>query len=570
MSGYIGSCNGKHSQHSAQMLHIQSQYSEKNNRQKQQIDKHTKLLISIIDQFNNTQQTNQKHGLFENYISGEINLAVDSDLSEESDPNKVDESSNKLEILTNNNSTDSLSDNKSTDSLSDNKSSISEYGSKKRFPTRTEQCPESPPYKKPRIDFPVTQDPIPESSAENTTTTPTENCSDREDNNLSPESLGSSVSIVDNSIFETNVAQNIDPNNSQFEAENYIEAERQANIVIITSEIYQRHVTSPKNKQGKADEHQESPRRITEIENALKQAGLMSEENSRQPRKATDNEIQLCHQDDYLLALDEQITAFGKSKRCTSSFKPKKEHLTELFLSEIDLNISPGTKEASYYAVGAPLTAVDLMIKTANEINRAYCIVRPPGHHAHAKTGSGFCVFNNVAITAKYALNNGINRVLIVDWDVHHGDGTQELIQHDKNIFYFSTHSDTSNGFFPGPHWGQVEANSENILNCPIDPRKVNPREAVKEAFKSLVLKMNDFKPELVLISCGFDAHKEEQDIGPGGLQLEDEDFVEMTQTCVQIANQYSNGRIISVLEGGYNLKTIARLSVAHVAALMK
>ena len=218
-------------------------------------------------------------------------------------------------------------------------------------------------------------------------------------------------------------------------------------ILVAHKALFMEHLT------GKS--HPEAPRRVEAIEKALRDAGLMDNKNTVLPRKATEAEISLCHDKAYQNELKNQIKNLHLQNKESSNFD--NSHLSVDYVPG-DFNISQKTLQVSLYAAGAPLTAIEIILNEENQISSAFCIVRPPGHHAHQHTGSGFCVFNNVAIAAKHLTQNlSFNRVLIVDWDAHHGDGTQELAKGDPKIFYFSTHQDTSYGFYPGPHWGQPE-----------------------------------------------------------------------------------------------------------------
>ena len=334
-------------------------------------------------------------------------------------------------------------------------------------------------------------------------------------------------------------------------------------VIVANRTIFMKHLTGAG--------HPEAPERVEAIEKALKDANLMNRDNTLEPRQATAEEISLCHDEAYQGELRRQIEGMQRKGKEYSSFDNKdwKENYVPG-----DFNICPETLNVSLFAAGAPLTAIEYILDKKNKTNRAFCIVRPPGHHAHQHTGSGFCVYNNVAIAAKHLTQNlGFQRVLIVDWDAHHGDGTQELIKRDKNdrIFYFSTHKDTSKGFYPGPHWGKAEElrageGKGMVLNCPVSGTKEECREGILKAFKEqLVPAMDEYKPDFVLISCGFDAHENDTLVGLG---LKDEDFEEMTKICVSIAEKYAQGRIVSVLEGGYNLDAISGAARVHVEAL--
>lgn len=332
-------------------------------------------------------------------------------------------------------------------------------------------------------------------------------------------------------------------------------------LVVANQTLFKEHFTG--------DYHPESPQRVEAIEAALRNAGLMDEENSVHPREATTEEISRCHDKAYQNELKRQVEGLQHLYKEHSHFDTSH---WKVDLVAGDFIICPKTLQIALFAAGAPLTAVEVILDEGNEISRAFCIVRPPGHHAHQHCGSGFCVFNNVAIAAKHLTSNlGFNRVLIVDWDGHHGDGTQDLTQEDPKIFYFSTHCDTSDGFYPGPDWGRpdqqgIGAGKGTVMNCPVSGTPEECRRAIFEAFRSkLVPAMDKYQPEFLLISCGFDAHENDPLVGLG---LKDEDFGELTRICMAIAEKYAKGRIVSVLEGGYDLDALAGAAKAHVEAL--
>jgi acetoin utilization deacetylase AcuC-like enzyme len=332
-------------------------------------------------------------------------------------------------------------------------------------------------------------------------------------------------------------------------------------IIVADKSLFMEHLTG--------EYHPESPHRMEAIEESLKDANLMNEGNTLLPRQATTEEILLCHDLAYLNELKRQIRNLAVQHKEHSTFDSSKWKVD--YVSG-DFIISPRTYEVSLYAAGTPLTAIETILSFENQAIRAFCIVRPPGHHAHRHMGSGFCIFNNVAIAAKHLTQHlGFKRVLIVDWDAHHGDGTQELTEADPAIFYFSIHQDTSHGFYPGPHWGRPEqqgigAAKGTVLNCPVSGEPEECRRKILDAFKNkLVPLMDKYKPQFVLISCGFDGHENDPLVGLG---LKNEDYAEMTKICVEIADKYAKGRLVSVLEGGYDLDAIAAASKSHVEAL--
>ena len=228
---------------------------------------------------------------------------------------------------------------------------------------------------------------------------------------------------------------------------------------------------------------------------------------------------------------------------------------------DADTVVSPGTWEASVRAVGAGLDAVDAVMSGAAA--NVFCQVRPPGHHAESHKAMGFCLFNNVAIAAHYArAKHGAERVAVVDFDVHHGNGTQEIFWSDKNLFYGSTHQMP---LFPGT--GAVnEAGVGNIFNAPL--REGDGRDNFEQAFSTRLLKgLDNFAPDIIIISAGFDAHENDP---LGGLRLVEADFMWATEKLADIARRRANGRIVSMLEGGYDLTGLARSVAVHVKTLME
>jgi acetoin utilization deacetylase AcuC-like enzyme len=327
-------------------------------------------------------------------------------------------------------------------------------------------------------------------------------------------------------------------------------------MIVANREIFMQHHTHNKKDAMRC----EVPERVEVIEEALRSANLMH--HVIKPRQATPDEIALCHNRAYVNELKRQVAALlVENKKFSRAFDTRKYHFAHI---PGDFQLSNQSYETSLYAAGAPLTAIEYIL--TNQTKRAFCIVRPPGHHAHHHTGSGFCVFNNVAIAAKY-LSKQNQKVAIVDWDAHHGDGTQELTESDPNIYYFSTHKDTATDFYPGKHWGHADQTGmhHNVMNCPVTGNATDCRAGILHAFTRFEPAMDQFKPNFMLISCGFDAHEKDSLVGLG---LKDEDYATLTKTCIRIANKHAQGRIVSVLEGGYNLQALAGAAKAHVEAL--
>lgn len=230
---------------------------------------------------------------------------------------------------------------------------------------------------------------------------------------------------------------------------------------------------------------------------------------------------------------------------------------------DLDTAICPESFDAALLAAGAATTAVDLVM--TGQADNVFALVRPPGHHATARSAMGFCLLNNAAIGARYAqAKYFLERVLIIDWDVHHGNGTQEIFYSDPTVFYFSTHQYP---YYPGS--GSASERGEGkgegyTLNVPLSAG--TPARAHREAFQEALKKIErTFQPDLIIISAGFDSRRGDP---LGGLMLEDEDFAEMTKEVLDMADRYAMGRLISILEGGYNLRALGQTVKAHIAAL--
>jgi acetoin utilization deacetylase AcuC-like enzyme len=227
-----------------------------------------------------------------------------------------------------------------------------------------------------------------------------------------------------------------------------------------------------------------------------------------------------------------------------------------------DTVVSAGSWEAALRAVGAGLLAVDRVMDTDSGVANAFAQVRPPGHHAETGKAMGFCLFNNIAIAAHYARDrHGAERVAVVDFDVHHGNGTQEIFWSDPNLYYGSTHQMP---LFPGT--GAVnETGAGNIWNAPL--RRGDGGTAFRDAMRARILgSLENFAPDLILISAGFDAHEADP---LGGLRLVEADFLWITEELAKLAQKHSGGRIVSMLEGGYDLTALAKSVAVHVQTLM-
>jgi acetoin utilization deacetylase AcuC-like enzyme len=287
--------------------------------------------------------------------------------------------------------------------------------------------------------------------------------------------------------------------------------------------------------------HPERPERFDAALGALDGLELLKIE----PRVAIEDEIALCHGRQYIRLVErEVVTGFHE-------------------LSTGDTIISTRSLDAALRAAGGILNAVDAVVDKKAE--NAFCIVRPPGHHATPIRGMGFCIFNSIAIAARYAQRKyGIDRVLIADWDVHHGNGTQDVFYTDGSVFFFSTHQ---HPWYPGtglPDETGEGAGEGMTLNCPFPAG--SGRKEILGAFQEKLMPVADeVKPELVLISAGFDSREGDP---LGNFFLTDADFADLTRVMLEIADKHAGGRVVSVLEGGYSLTGLAAAVRAHVEAL--
>jgi len=229
---------------------------------------------------------------------------------------------------------------------------------------------------------------------------------------------------------------------------------------------------------------------------------------------------------------------------------------------DADTHMSPGSLDAALRAAGANLKAVDMVL--SGEVANAFCAVRPPGHHAERATPMGFCLFGSVAMAAKYALDHhGLERVAIVDFDVHHGNGTQDLVEDDPRILFVSTHQMP---LYPGTGRPDETGVADNVMNLPLKPNAGGAE--FRAAIEGHALpKVRAFKPELILVSAGFDAHYADP---LAQLNLRTEDFTWVTQRICDLADELCEGRVVSSLEGGYDLDALAEATAAHVRVLME
>ncbi len=306
---------------------------------------------------------------------------------------------------------------------------------------------------------------------------------------------------------------------------------------VLIDPIYREHLAGR--------DHPERPERFDAVVEGLQQAGLLDRLGRVDRRAATEQELLLCHTREYLRTARHDVDS-GHS-----------------YLSTGDTDITPNSWEIAVLAAGGALNAVDAVM--TGTVRNVFCAVRPPGHHATPNRGMGFCLLNNVAIAARYAQRrHGVERILIVDWDVHHGNGTQEIFYADPTVFFFSTHQWP---LYPGT--GRADENGSGAgegttMNFPL-PAGSGRKDVLGAMEDSLIPAMDRYRPDLVLISAGFDSRAGDL---LGRFTLTDRDFRDLTLAAMAIADRHAGGRLVSLLEGGYTLSGLASAAAAHVAAL--
>ncbi|MBA3660141.1 MAG: histone deacetylase family protein [Gammaproteobacteria bacterium] len=286
--------------------------------------------------------------------------------------------------------------------------------------------------------------------------------------------------------------------------------------------------------------HPEQPDRVSRIQAALKESPCLASLQFLDAPLATREELIRAHQEDYVDWI--------------AQIAPQNNFLA----IDADTIMNPYTLQAAKRAAGALIMAVDLVVP--KKMDRAFCNVRPPGHHAEFNKAMGFCFFNNVAVGVHHALAQyGFQRIAIIDFDVHHGNGTQNIFQNDERVLYCSSFQ---HPFYPGY---DASLDNSHILSVPLaeNTEGLAFRERVAAAWFN---PLATFKPEIIFISAGFDAHRDDP---LASLKLEKEDYVWITKELLAIAKTHSEGRIISALEGGYHLPALAECAVAHVCALV-
>ena len=303
---------------------------------------------------------------------------------------------------------------------------------------------------------------------------------------------------------------------------------------LITSDTYQNHNTG--------DGHPEKIDRVTAIIENFKRL-----DNKdliwKKPSKFDNSLLKITHNSNYIDFVEKSFPKQGFS-----------------FLDG-DTIVSPGSRNATRDAVGSIIAAIDGVQN--KEFKNAFCAVRPPGHHAEKNKAMGFCIQNNVAVGAHYLIEKyKLGKVAIIDFDVHHGNGTQDIFYNNKNVLYISTHQFP---YYPGSGTEQEKGKYNNIYNIPL-PAGTNSEEYLN-AYEFVLKKLKEFKPEFILFSAGFDGHKDDP---LAQLQLKSKDFYKLTKRTLELSKSYCQGKIVSILEGGYDLKALQESTEMHVKAFLE
>ena len=300
--------------------------------------------------------------------------------------------------------------------------------------------------------------------------------------------------------------------------------------------FYLRHETEP---------HPENPGRLTAIQNRLESSEFYNNLIPIQPRKATAEEIGMVHDSGYVASV-------------------KQSCADEVRNLDADTVISSNSYDAALLSVGAGMKAIDQLID--GNIHNAFCAVRPPGHHAEQDHAMGFCLFNNVGIAARYAQKTkGLNKIFIFDWDVHHGNGSQHSFYSDPSIYYSSTHQYP---FYPGTGAKEETGTGDGLgttLNLPMDAYS-DDDNYLSAVEKKLIPEIQHYKPDLIIISAGFDAHQNDP---LAQIQLTTDCFGKMTELLMGIARDVCDGRLLSMLEGGYDYDALSDSVRLHMQTLL-
>jgi acetoin utilization deacetylase AcuC-like enzyme len=289
--------------------------------------------------------------------------------------------------------------------------------------------------------------------------------------------------------------------------------------------------------------HPERAERLRAIIEYMKAAGQWERCGQGRMRPATVDEVARVHERDYIESVRRFCAAGGG-------------HI------DVDTVLCPASYDVALLAAGAGVEAVNQIVGHGAD-KTAVCLVRPPGHHATARFAMGFCVFNNIAVAARQAIaEHGVERVMIIDWDVHHGNGTQETFYEDPRVAFLSAHRFP---FYPGT--GSADERDPLGLTCNLPIMLGTPRDVYLELIDTHATKLAErFRPELVLVSAGYDGHAADP---IGSIGLENDDFAALSRLCLHVAEKYAAGRCISFLEGGYNLRVLAECNALHVEAML-
>ena len=303
---------------------------------------------------------------------------------------------------------------------------------------------------------------------------------------------------------------------------------------LITSDTYKNHNTG--------DGHPEKIDRVTAVIDNFKK---LDNKNLvwQKPSKYDESLLVTTHSTDYVKMVNNSFPKNGFN-----------------FLDG-DTIVSPGSKDATKDAVGSIITAIDGVEK--KKFKNAFCCVRPPGHHAEKEKAMGFCIYNNVAVGANYLINKyKYKKIAIIDFDVHHGNGTQDIFHDNKNVLYVSTHQYP---FYPGSGSEKETGKYNNVLNIPLKAGTTG--NEYLNAYESVLNKIQEFRPEFLLFSAGFDAHIDDP---LAQLKLNSEDFYLITKRTLEISKSFCNGNVVSILEGGYDLQALQKSTQRHVDALIE
>ncbi len=303
---------------------------------------------------------------------------------------------------------------------------------------------------------------------------------------------------------------------------------------LITSDSCQNHDTGPGH-----------PEQIARVSVIIENFKKLNNKNIlwKKPSIITDDIIKDVHNEEYIKLVKKSFPKNG------------------FFSLDGDTIISPGSQNAVFDAAGSIITAIDGVQN--KEFKNAFCPVRPPGHHCNQNKAAGFCILNNVAIGAQYLLNKyKYKKIAIIDFDVHHGNGTQDIFFENENVLFVSTHQYP---YYPGTGSEKEKGKFNNIFNIPL-PAGTNSEEYLN-AFEFVLKKIKEFQPEFILISAGFDGHEDDP---LAQLKLQTEDFYKITKRILEISKKFCKGKVVSILEGGYDLHALQESTQRHVDALIE